>query len=455
MVCNVGSMETKSFWVIEGWGISENFYTMGVEPTPDPEDGQEEPGDGGVRPPLINQTAHDGNMGLNFDLGLSSRDPAERGLKLTYMPMSSLNAYVDAYIEDRMTTLPGTSSDDVVNVLLAPATESIMRNCYDSLLDVYKLPVAPNGGTGFTTFNIGGIEVTASGAGGQYNFSQKREVDMGVLNLREIFGSYLDYAPNMKAFIWLPFCGMFEIPINAFMKGGLELKYIIDLLSGSCTAYLFGIDRTNHSTLVGSFGGDMKLPVPLGVTAANTGIIGQALRNGLNSFASSQSQPFLTTRIAQQNIARGQQAYDFINSGQGGVNGVGTMLSTGFGAIGEVETNIQNFGKGIAGGVAKGADFIASMREAEPVLSAVIGQVGGIGGWCGWTQPYVRIVAPVRSNPQDYTLFLGRPANVKKQIRDLQTGTLNRANAPRVTIPHATQQEKDAIYRILTTGFYK
>jgi hypothetical protein len=37
---------------------------------------------------------------------------------------------------------------------------------------------------------------------------------------------------------------------------------------------LFGTDRFGHQTLIGSFGGDMKLPVPLGITAANTGIIG-------------------------------------------------------------------------------------------------------------------------------------------------------------------------------------
>ena len=446
MVCNVYSAETKSIWIISGWGISENFYTMGVEPTPDPEDSEEEPGDGGVRPPLINQTATSGLMGLNFDLGLGHADPSKRGLKLTYMPLSVLNSYIETYIEDKTGALPDYDKLPAPDKLLfAPTTEAIVQNCYDTFLDVYKLPVAPDNGSGFTSFNIAGKVIDGSefGGGGQTGFSQRKELDLGVVNLHEIFGSYLDYAPNIKAYIWLPFCGMFEIPINAFMGGGLELKYIIDLLSGSCTAYVFGIDRHNHSTLIGSFGGDMKLPVPLAAVAANTGIIGQALRNGLNSFASSQ---ISLSNVAKHNVQLGDKVRRDVS--QGNLTG---MINTGL----DVSKGIEDFFKQGAGTGSDIAQFVSEMREAEPTLSAVIGQVGGIGGWCGWNQPYVRLVCPVRGNPTGYTDFLGRPANVNKKIRDLSTGTLNRANAPRITIPHATQQEKDAIYRILTTGFYK
>lgn len=447
--------EEESIYDCRVFGISENFFNAAEQPpTPEEEDNNEEPGGNGRRPPTINQ-GPGALMGLNFDLGLSSVNPLSRGLKLSYMPMTNLNAYIDEYITLKTGDIPTSGLTPDLQLLVAPATEAIMQNCYDTILDVYRLPYTPRG-TYAGGFNIGGT-VLEHGGPVLYGFAQKQTIEMGLLNLPEIFGSYLDYAPNITAQIWLPFCGMYQIPINAFMGGQLRLQYVVDLLSGSCTAYLFGTDRHGHQTLIGSFGGDMKLPVPLGITAANTGIIGQALRSGLATFANSQTKPFLTTRIAQQNIDRGQQALQFMNNPTNAMtpSGIGTMLGTGFGALAEAETGLKQAGKNIAGGIAKGAEFISQYREAMPELSGVIGQVGGVSGWCGWVQPYVRLIAPVRKNPEGYTYYLGKPANTKKLIGELGDGTFNRANAPRLHIEGATSQELNEIYNILTTGFYK
>jgi hypothetical protein len=73
--------------------------------------------------------------------------------------------------------------------------------------------------TSHTGFNIGGEVISIPGAPVFSGFAQKQTIELGIVSLPEIFGSYLDYAPNISAQIWLPFCGMYQIPINAFMGG--------------------------------------------------------------------------------------------------------------------------------------------------------------------------------------------------------------------------------------------
>ena len=51
--------------------------------------------------------------------------------------------------------------------------------------------------------------------------------------------NFMCYAPYTKCNIWIPYCGLHELPIDLIMGGTLKLKYIVDILTGSVIANLY------------------------------------------------------------------------------------------------------------------------------------------------------------------------------------------------------------------------
>ena len=51
--------------------------------------------------------------------------------------------------------------------------------------------------------------------------------------------NFMCYAPYNKCNIWIPYCGLHELPIDLIMGGTLKLKYIVDILTGSVIANLY------------------------------------------------------------------------------------------------------------------------------------------------------------------------------------------------------------------------
>lgn len=72
--------------------------------------------------------------------------------------------------------------------------------------------------------------------------------------------NFLDYSPYTRCQIWIPYCGMHELPIDLIMNATLSLKYTVDLLTGSLTATLYVTrDRTGYLRNVEDAIEDMQL----------------------------------------------------------------------------------------------------------------------------------------------------------------------------------------------------
>ena len=61
-------------------------------------------------------------------------------------------------------------------------------------------------------------------------------VDCGSVSVVESLSNFLDYNPYSKAHIYLPYVGINAIDINDIMRSTVEVKYIIDLITGSALA---------------------------------------------------------------------------------------------------------------------------------------------------------------------------------------------------------------------------
>lgn len=107
-------------------------------------------------------------------------------------------------------------------------------------------------------------------------------------------GWYLDYAPFTSCKVWLPFCGEHELDISDVMGKTLDLKYLVDTLTGVCVANLTIINPEADDETEGThyyFSGQMGVKIPvsasdysslynalisIGATVATAGALGMA-----------------------------------------------------------------------------------------------------------------------------------------------------------------------------------
>ena len=65
-------------------------------------------------------------------------------------------------------------------------------------------------------------------------------IDFGGFKYKDAATSFLDYEPYTTCQMYLPYCGTVDIPMAVMANGGITLKYMIDLATGSCQAILKG-----------------------------------------------------------------------------------------------------------------------------------------------------------------------------------------------------------------------
>ena len=83
--------------------------------------------------------------------------------------------------------------------------------------------------------------------------------------------NFLDY--NMRCTVWIPYCGTAELPIDWVMNATLDLRYVVDLLTGSLTAtiystrerlsYLHGVEKSYSELQTFTFSGNCFEPLPI------------------------------------------------------------------------------------------------------------------------------------------------------------------------------------------------
>ena len=118
----------------------------------------------------------------------------------------------------------------------------IFGDAINAVLGIQIVPVSiPGGGT--KEIKLGNIQTGVNSTVAQKQFVT---IDCGTIQIPPQWKQYLDFEPFTKTEIFFPFIGQREINTNdLFEKVGntivgksLQIKYIIDILSGQCTASL-------------------------------------------------------------------------------------------------------------------------------------------------------------------------------------------------------------------------
>ena len=105
--------------------------------------------------------------------------------------------------------------------------------------------------------------------------SQYIEIDCGSIKVNRYFGSVLDYAPYTKLQVYLPFVGIVDLDTNEIMGGTLNIKYRIDVLTGSCLARL-KVTRGDYNAELYNFAGNCAVQLPIS-GGSYSGIIANAI----------------------------------------------------------------------------------------------------------------------------------------------------------------------------------
>lgn len=170
---------------------------------------------------------------------------------------------------------------------------NIISKLDDAIIGLNIVPVAvPDGET--VDIVVGGIntDIECTKAASQYV-----EIDCGTLNVQEFWGNYLDYSPNTRAFIYLPYIGHEPIQVDDIMNKDVHVAYHIDLLSGACVAFVqcggsvlyqyngqcaqnIPTSGANYSTMISAI-------IGIGATAATAGAFtaGAAAAKGIEGLA--------------------------------------------------------------------------------------------------------------------------------------------------------------------------
>lgn len=394
-----------------------------LPPPPDPLDpiGPSGPGGGGGN--------FDQNSDIISDSSLPTISAADTGFTRIYSPTLSQVQDLAQYLW----------TDETVVETIWNKIKQLLENPMDAIISFSLVPV-PVQISGTKNFALAYIDT-----GVQMNTvaNQFVDVDCGTFELKEYYGSALDYSPNTKVSCFLPFIGVVTLNTDEVMNTTLNVKYRVDIVSGSCVAKVF----INGSCLY-QFSGHCSIPIPISAAdfssylAAAIGVaklaIGAAAGGGAGAAAAGASEVDVSQatsgavdsrNISEQSILE----YAFSNDPANGAESVTQPTKASFDGISA--RNITN----VVGTV------MGSKLHVEHS-----GSFSGNTGYLGIRRPYLIIQRPRMCMPNEYRAFNGYPSMITLNIGDCK-GYTKVQQVQLKNIP-ATNPEQSEIMQLLKGG---
>lgn len=215
----------------------------------------------------------------------------------------------------------------------------------DYILGLAVFPLTISGTTiGAHNIYIGNID---TGVNAVYCNKQFIDFDCGSLLVKPFWDAYLDYAPYTKISIFLPFIGFKELDTDDIIGKTLQIRYMIDIITGACMAQIKVGDSVRYS-----FVGQCSANVPLSGTD--------------------------WTQSIQGAISIAGQVGGMATTGAVSASGISSIAST---AVNMIKPNVQRSGG-----------------------------FSGSGAFMGYKTPYLVITRPVQALPENQANIKGYPS---------------------------------------------
>lgn len=261
------------------------------------------------------------------------------------------------------------------------------NNPMDAVISLHSIYCSPSLGAN-SNIKLGYLDA-GSGTNCPTVNSQFVSIDCGYVDIPEYFGDCRDYSPYTNVTIFLPFIGFRTVKTEDIIAGRVNIKYNIDVLTGSCVA-IVSVRKKGVSHTLYTFEGNCSMSLPL------TGADHTRMIAGLSSAV------------------------------LGGVTG------------------------GVAGAVMGGVNSMASGSFQANIQRS--GSFSGNAGAMSIKKPYIIVNRDYIYDAESYNELYGFPANISTRLGDC-SGYNRVKSVHVDSISNATKEEKDEIESILRSGF--
>ena len=318
---------------------------------------------------------------------------------------------------------------------------NIFANPMDSIISLHIIPFTPT--RGVNTHNIG-LGILNTFVPSYIVSNQYKDIDLGTLEIKPFWNSYLDFSPYTKMSLFLPYIGSVEINPDIVMGEKFGILYRCDVLTGGCVAYLYTKNEAGIKSIFGEYSGSMALSLPLTgsdfsqmVSGFISAISSVALMKGAGSAA-------LVTN-ATSNIAEARSnvlsAKSSISDAYAmprqlhikGVRGSVSNVEARNNAIENAENAYASAKESLAmaRGKKQGIDSLVAATQVATVpytvgrimgskmSTTISGTITGGLGLLGSQKPYLIITRPRQSLANNYVHYHGYPSNMYVQLKTL------------------------------------
>lgn len=133
----------------------------------------------------------------------------------------------------------------------------VFNDPMQAIISLHKIYAAPHTG-GTANIKVGYLD---SGVSSKWVDQQYIDVDCGSVNVFEISGNVIDYMCDIR--IYLPFIGIVTLDVNDVMRGVVGVKYRIDVITGTCVAFVSITRDAGAGGVIYQYTGSMAEIYPL------------------------------------------------------------------------------------------------------------------------------------------------------------------------------------------------
>lgn len=316
--------------------------------------------------------------------------------------------------------------------------KQFFENPMDAIIGFNLVPVpVPDGGTeNFKLMYIDtGVAMTAAS-------NQFVDRDCGTVEIKRYYGSALDQSPYTKVSCFLPYIGTVQLNTDEVMGTTLQVKYRVDICSGSCVAKIF-ID----GNCLYQYSGHCAINIPissadfssyvsaainvakLAVGAATAGAGGAAMAAAQVAGSEQQTGNMFTSQFggSSQNLPALPQSYQEPQQSEQ------TTTSASFAGLSPA--NVSN--------------TVGEIMNAKPHVEHS-GSFSGNTGYLGVRRPFIIIERPNMCMPANYQALNGFPAMITMELGTCKGFT--RVQQVQLTGMTATNPEQAEILELLKSG---
>lgn len=324
--------------------------------------------------------------------------------------------------------------------------KQFFENPMEAIIGFNLVPVpVPDGGTeNFALMYIDtGVSMTIAA-------NQFVDLDCGTVELKRYYGSALDQSPYTKVSCFLPYIGTVNLNTDEVMGTTLQVKYRVDIVSGSCVAKIF-VDGnclyqySGHCAITipissADFSSYVSAAISVGklAAAAITAGAGAAMAAGVAEVSQQTNQVVTTTQVT--NTARNP------STGRQITTGTTTTVQTRESPADQSSTQ-ASFGGLSPQNV---ANTVGAIMSSKPHIEHS-GSFSGNSGYLGIRRPFLIIERPNMCMPENYQTLNGFPAMFTMELSTCKGFT--RVQQVQLTgMGRATNPEQAEILELLKSG---